>query len=102
MKRKITRCYFKDGILRVFDGLELLVSYPVHEGRGHLVEYPHLVRALRSDPEQIRMKYHKPLHRSKGAARTIGLLDDFPWQVVVSKRDMGEYSALLGGGGSHD
>jgi len=92
----------RDGILRVFDGPELLVSYPVHEGRGHLVAHPHLVEALKNDREQIRMKYRKPLHRSKGAARTIGLFDELAWQVMVPKRDLGEYAVLLGGGGAHD
>ena len=92
----------RDGILRVFDGPELLVSYPVHEGRGHLVAHPHLVEALKNDREQIRMKYRKPLHRSKGAARTIGLFDELAWQVMVPKRDLSEYAVLLGGGGAHD
>ena len=92
----------KDGILRVFDGSELLVTYPVREGRGHLVAHPHLVQALKNDREQIRMKYHKPLHRGKGAARTIGLFDELTWQVMVPKRDLGEYAVLLGGGGAHD
>jgi transposase len=91
----------KDGILRVFDGPELLVTYPVHEGRGHLVAHPHLVQALKTDREQIRMKYRKPLHRCKGAARTIGLLDELAWQVMVPKRNLGEYAALLEGGGAH-
>src|SRR5512139_3301366 len=85
----------KDGILRVFDGPELLVTYPVREGRGHLVAHPHLVQSLRNDREQIRMKYRKPLHRCKGAARTIGLFDELAWQVMVPKRDLGEYAALL-------
>ena len=88
----------KEGILRVLDGPELLVTYPVHEGKGHLVAHPHLVQALKNDREQIRMKYHKPLHRGKGAARTIGLFDELAWQVMVPKRDLGEYAALLEGG----
>ena len=92
----------KDGILRVFDGPQLLVTYPVHEGRGHLVAHPHLVQALKNDREQIRMKYRKPLQRSKGAARTIGLFDELAWQVMVPKRDLGEYATLLGGGAAHD
>jgi hypothetical protein len=88
----------KNGILRVFDGPELLVSYPVHEGRGHLVAHPHLMQALRNDREQARLKYRERPFRSKGAARTIGLFDEWARQVMVPKRDLGEYAALVEGG----
>jgi transposase len=88
----------KDGLLRILEGADLLTSYPVHEGKGHLVAHPYLIEALRRDPEQRRMKYHTPVHRSKGAARTIGLVDT-PWQILVPKRDLSVYAALLEGGG---
>jgi hypothetical protein len=87
----------KDGILRAFDGPELLVAYRIPEGRGHLVSDERFVRALREDQEQNRMKYRKPLKGRKGAARTIGLVNS-DYFVPVQRRDIGEYAALTGGG----
>jgi len=89
----------KNGILRAFDGPELLVTYRIPEGKGHLVTDERFVRALREDPEQNRMKYRKPPKGRKGAARTIGLIKP-GYFVPVQRRDIGEYAALEGG--SHE
>jgi len=83
----------KDGILRAFDGPELLVTYRISEGRGHLVADERFVRALKEDQEQNRMKYRKPPRGRKGAARTIGLVNP-DYFVPVERRDIGEYAAL--------
>jgi len=87
----------KDGILRVFDGPELLITYRIPEGKGHLVADERFIRALREDQEQNRMKYRKPRRGRKGAARTIGLVNS-GYSVPVQRRDIGEYAALTGGG----
>lgn len=89
----------KDGILRAFDGPELLITYRIPEGRGHLVADERFIKALKEDQEQNRMKYRKPPKGRKGAARTIGLVDS-DYFVPVQRRDIGEYAAL--GGGCHE
>jgi len=89
----------KDGVIRAYDGPELLTAYEIRAGKGHLVAHPHLIEALRKDQEQLRMKYRRPTGGHKGAARTIGLVGT-PWQVAVQKRDIGVYTALAGG--SHE
>ena len=87
----------KDGLLRVFDGAELLVAYTIPEGHGHLVADPALVRALRDDPEQNRMKYRRPPEGRKGKARTLGLIRT-PFTVAVQYRPIAEYLAAAGVG----
>jgi len=86
----------KDGVLRAYDGPDLLVSYRISEGRGHLVADRRFVEALKRDPEQNRMKY-RTVPRGKGAATTIGLVDEIS-QVAVPVRDIACYEALTGGG----
>jgi transposase len=87
----------KDGLLRVFDGAELLVAYQIPEGHGHLVTDPELVRALREDPEQNRMKYRRPPEGHKGKARTLGPVAT-PWAVTVQYRPIADYLAAAGVG----
>jgi len=85
----------KDGLLRVFDGAELLVAYQIPEGHGHLVADPELVRSLREDPEQNRMKYRRPPEGHKGKARTLGPVVT-PWAVTVQYRPITDYLAAAG------
>jgi transposase len=85
----------KDGLLRVFDNAELLVAYLIPEGHGHLVADPELVRALKEDPEQNRMKYRRPPEGHKGKARTIGPIKT-PWAVAVQARPIADYLAAAG------
>lgn len=87
----------RDGILRAFDGAEMLVTYRIPEGRGHLIADERFKKALKEDPEQNRMKYRRPEYRGKGAARTIGLVD-VEYHVPVQRRDIGVYDAMAGGG----
>ncbi len=87
----------KDDVIRAYDGPELLVSYRIPEGRGHLVADKRFVEALKRDPEQNRMKYQTVPHRAKGAATTIGLEEEFS-QIAVQIRDIALYEALAGGG----
>lgn len=86
----------KDGLLRAYDGAELLATYEIPEGKGHLLTDPRFVSALRRDPVQNRMKYRTPEGRKKGAA-TLGLEDE-PFRLAVQVRDIGVYAALAEGG----
>jgi transposase len=86
----------KDGLLRAYDGAELLATYQVPEGKGNLLTDPRFVEALRRDPVQNRMKYRTFEGRKKGAA-TIGLMDE-PLRLAVQVRDIGVYAALAEGG----
>jgi hypothetical protein len=58
---------------------------------------PELVRALREDPEQNRMKYRRPPEGHKGKARTLGPVAT-PWAVTVQYRPIAEYLAAAGVG----
>lgn len=86
----------KDDIIRAYDGPELLVSYRIPEGKGRLVADRRFVEALKRDPKQNRMKYRTPPSRAKGAATTIGLVDEV-CQIAVPIRDIAFYEALMGG-----
>ncbi|HWR98711.1 MAG TPA: IS21 family transposase [Candidatus Methanoperedens sp.] len=85
----------KDGFLRIFDGAELLVAYQIPAGHGHLIADPELVRALKEDPEQNRMKYRRPPEGHKGRAKTLGLVNS-TWSVTVPVRPIADYLAAAG------
>jgi hypothetical protein len=82
----------KDGVLRIFSGDQLQVTYAIPEGRGHLVQDPLLVRALREDAEQNRRKYTS-YQRHKGRAKhTISPVKPL-YDLEVMIRPLADYEA---------
>jgi len=57
----------KDGTLRIFHDDQLIVTYRVPQGKGHLVQDKHFYADLKKDREMNRRKYHSG-HRAKGRA----------------------------------
>ncbi|MCL4469376.1 MAG: IS21 family transposase [Deltaproteobacteria bacterium] len=86
----------KDDTLRVFDGAELVVTYQIPQGRGHLIADERVIKALKADPVQNRMKYRTPPTSRKGTAKTIGIVAP-GYDIAVYKRDISVYDAAIGG-----
>lgn len=86
----------KNGLMRIYDDAELIVTYMVSTGKGQVIEDPRFYEALRKDKEQLRMKYRKH-YKGKGKA-TIGLVKTNNYSVQV--RDIAVYEKLLEGGSS--
>jgi transposase len=82
----------KDGVLRVFSGNQLRVTYQIPEGKGHLVQDPLLVQALRNDAEQNRRKYTS-YQRHKGRAKHTISPERPLYDLEVMVRPLSDYEA---------
>lgn len=86
---------FKDAVLRVFDGTELMVTYAVPDGKGHVVEDPALREALRTDVENNRRKYGRARAKCKGRAIKKTISPSIPaYALEVERRPMSVYEGL--------
>jgi transposase len=83
----------KDQTLRVYDGDTLIVTYPMPEARGHLVQDPRFYQALRADRALNARKYARP-PKGKGHATISPTLARHP--VDVSQRSLAEYDRIGG------
>jgi transposase len=91
--------------LRVFDGERLVVTYPIPEGKGHLIQDPRFYAALQADRELAARKFGMACaRRHKGRATISPKTPPHPIDVQsveahpvqVQRRALCEYS-LLGG-----
>lgn len=79
--------------LRVFDDATLVVTYPIPEGRGQLVQDPRFYAALRADRDLQARKYAHP-RPGKGKATISPALPRHP--VEVERRSLEAYDQLGG------
>ena len=83
----------QDRTLRVYDGDVLVVTYPMPEGRGHLVQDERFYAALRADRALNARKYALP-PKGKGKATISPARGRHP--VEVSRRSLAEYDQIGG------
>ena len=84
-----------DGILRVFHNDELVVSYPVPEGRGNFIQDPRFYEALRADREMNARKYTNYRPKKKGCATISPTKSKYP--IEVEHRSIDEYAQYCEG-----
>lgn len=83
----------RHGRIRVFDGAELVVTYDMPEGKGHLVQDPRFYEALRADRELQARKFGDG-RKHKGRATISPSKPAYP--IDVELRCLDDY-AFLGG-----
>lgn len=83
----------KDRTLRVFDADTLVVTYPMPDGRGQLVQDPRFYQALRADRALNARKY-APVPKGKGKATISPALARHP--VDVQRRSLATYDQIGG------
>jgi len=86
----------KDKDMRIFDNNDLVVTYEIPEGKGHLVQDGRFYAALKKDREMNRRKYGRR-ERHKGRARTISPLKA-AYTMDVEVRDPALYDRVAGVG----
>jgi len=85
----------KGSVMRIFTDDELIVTYDIPEGKGHLVQDKRFYEALKKDHEMNRRKYHHG-RRPKGRAKhTISPLKP-PYDMDVEVRPMAIYDHAAG------
>lgn len=87
----------KDHALRIFNDHELIVTYAIPAGRGHLVQDKRFYHALRHDQELNRRKYQRPTPGKGRAQRTISPLAP-KYELEVQQRPLAAYHALVEAG----
>lgn len=83
----------REQTLRIYDGNQLVVTYPVPEGRGHLVQDPRFYQALRDDRALNARKYALA-PKGKGKATISPTLPPHP--VEVERRELAVYDRIGG------
>ena len=83
----------KDNIVRIFADNNLLVSYVVPEGKGHLVQDPRFYKALRQDREMNKHKYTDNRQR-KGRAKQTVSPTRMLYEMDVEVRAVSAYTAV--------
>lgn len=86
----------KDTTLRVFDDNDLIVTYEIPDGKGHLVEDKRFYEALRRDKEMNHRKFGNG-HRHKGRAK--GTLSPIAprYEMDVAVRPIHDYEDAVEG-----
>ncbi len=85
-----------DQQLHIYDGHQLLVTYDVPTGKGHLIQDPRFYEALKADQEQLRKKFAYPTLAKKGQAKAPEA-DLSQLFVQVQTRDLSHYTDITGG-----
>jgi transposase len=85
----------KDETMRIYADDQLIVTYAIPEGKGHLVQDPRFYQALRRDRELNRRKYGcEP--RFKGRAKATISPTKPQYEIVVETRSMKDYMQVAG------
>ena len=85
----------KDSLLRIFNGDVLVVTYPMPEGKGQLVEDPRFYAALKADKALQARKYGQTRLHSKGRARQTISPRPSRFELEVETRQVADYETAL-------
>jgi hypothetical protein len=87
----------KNGYLSAFLDTELLVTYKIPDGKGHLVQDERFYRELKADITQINRKYRQGSFQKGKAKKTLGIVGGTSDSVTVAIRPIGDYLKIVEG-----